>query len=192
MGEHMISASLIQAAEDDVNPLLPNPWEAAVAAIGFVVLLILVIKVIVPRFETAYQNRVEAIEGGINQAEEAQAEAAALKAQYEQQLADSRAEASSIRDEARSEAGQIVAEAQEKAAAEASRIREQANAQIAAERASAAAALKADVGTLATDLASKIVGEALEDDARSQRVVDRFLTDLETDQESEQAQGAAQ
>lgn len=188
MGEHMISASLIQAAEQDANPLLPNPWEALVAAIGFVVLLILVIKVIAPKFETAYQNRVEAIEGGINQAEEAKAEAAALKAEYEQQLADSRAEASSIREEARAEAGQIVAEAQEKAAAEASRIREQANAQIEAERASAAASLKAEVGTLATDLASKIVGEALEDDARSQRVVDRFLADLDADQ----AQGAVQ
>ena len=187
MGEHMISASLIQAAED-ANPLLPNPWEALVAAIGFVVLFILVVKVIAPRFETAYQNRVEAIEGGINQAEEAKAEAAALKAEYEQQLADSRAEASRMREEARAEAGQIVAEAQEKAAAEASRIREQANAQIEAERASAAAALKADVGALATDLASKIVGEALEDDARSQRVVDRFLADLDADQ----SQGAAQ
>lgn len=187
MGEHMISASLIQATED-ANPLLPNPWEALVAAIGFAVLFFLVVKVIAPRFEKAYQNRVEAIEGGINQAEEAKAEAAALKAQYEQQLAESRAEASRMREEARSEAGQIVAEAQEKAAAEASRIREQANAQIEAERASAAAALKADVGTLATNLASKIVGEALEDDARSQRVVDRFLTDLDADQ----AQGAAQ
>ena len=188
MGEHMISASLIQAAEQDANPLVPNPWEALVAGIGFAVLLLLVWKVIAPRFEAAYQNRIEAIEGGINQAEEAQAEAAALKAQYQQQLADSRAEASSIRDEARAEAGQIVAEAQEKAAAEASRIREQANAQIAAERANAAAKLKADVGTLATGLASKIVGEALEDDDRSQRVVDRFLADLE----SEQPQGAAQ
>lgn len=187
MGEHMISASLIQAGED-ANPLLPNPWEALVAAIGFVVLFILVVKVIAPRFENAYQNRVEAIEGGINQAEEAKAEAAALKAEYEQQLADSRAEASRMREEARAEAGQIVAEAQEKAAAEASRIREQANAQIEAERASAAAALKADVGALATDLASKIVGEALEDDARSQRVVDRFLADLDADQ----SQGAAQ
>lgn len=186
MGEDMIRESLIQAAEYDANPLIPNLWEALVAAIGFVVLLILVIKVIAPRFEKAYQNRVEAIEGGINQAEEAKAEAAAIKAEYEQQLADSRAEASRMREEARAEAGQIVAEAQEKAAAEASRIREQANAQIEVERAAAAAALKADVGSLAAELASKIVGEALEDDARSQRVVDRFLSELD----AEQAQGA--
>ena len=34
------------------------------------------------------------------------------------------------------------------------------------------------MGSLATELASKIVGEALEDQARQSRVVDRFLDDL--------------
>lgn len=189
MGEQMISATLIPAAAtEDVNPLIPNFWEILVALLGFIALFLIVVKWIAPAFEKAYQNRVETIEGGINQAEEAQAEAAALKAEYEKQLADSRQEASRIREEARAEAGQIVSEAQEKAAAEASRIREQAQAQIEAERATAAAQLKADVGSLATGLASKIVGEALEDDARSQRVVDRFLADLDADQAQEAAQ----
>ena len=36
---------------------------------------------------------------------------------------------------------------------------------------------------LATQLASKIVGESLDDDARANRVVDRFLADLETEQQ---------
>ncbi|WP_120005139.1 F0F1 ATP synthase subunit B [Nesterenkonia muleiensis] len=185
----MISTALIQAAEyEDANPLFPNPWEALVAGLGFLVLLFIVYKWIYPAFEQAYENRVEAIEGGINQAEEAKAEAAALKAQYEKQLADSRAEASALREEARAEAAQIVAEAQEKAASESARIREQAHAQIEADRAAAAVSLRADVGTLATQLASKVVGEALDDDARSQRVVDRFLADLD----AEQVQGAAQ
>ena len=40
--------------------------------------------------------------------------------------------------------------------------------------------LRAEVGTLATTLAGRIVGESLEDDERSSRVVDRFLADLET------------
>lgn len=182
MGEHMISATLIQAAEGDANPLVPNLWEALVALIGFVVLLFVVIKWIWPAFEKAYQNRVEAIEGGLEQAEEAKAEAEALKAEYEQNLADARAEASRMREEARAEGAQIVAEHKEKAAAEAARITEQAQQQIAAERSAAAASLRADVGSLATQLASRIVGEALEDDARSQRVVDRFLEDLDAEQ----------
>lgn len=189
MGEHMISTTLIQAAEyEDANPLVPAVPEIIATLIGFAVLMFLVVKFLVPMLEKAYQNRREAIEGGLNQAEEAQAEAEALKAEYQQQLADSRAEASGLREEARAEAAQIVAEAQEKAASEGARIREQAHAQIEADRAAAAASLRADVGTLATQLASKIVGEALDDDARSQRVVDRFLTDLD----AEQTQGAPQ
>jgi len=39
--------------------------------------------------------------------------------------------------------------------------------------------LRNEVGTIATSLASKIVGEALEDQARQSRVVERFLADLE-------------
>ena len=73
-------------------------------------------------------------------------------------------------------------EARERATAEATRISEQAQAQIAAERQQAAAQLKGEVGSLATTLAGKIVGESLEDDARSQRVVDRFLADLDRHQ----------
>ena len=49
-------------------------------------------------------------------------------------------------------------------------------------RRQAAAQLKGEVGSLATTLAGKIVGESLEDDARSQRVVDRFLADLDRHQ----------
>jgi F-type H+-transporting ATPase subunit b len=52
------------------------------------------------------------------------------------------------------------------------------------------------VGTLATQLAGRIVGESLEDDERSTRVVDRFLTDLETLQvaqdKGQETAGAAQ
>ena len=39
--------------------------------------------------------------------------------------------------------------------------------------------LRAEVGTLATELASRIVGEALADSARQSRVIDRFLDELE-------------
>ena len=35
------------------------------------------------------------------------------------------------------------------------------------------------MGTLAVELASKIVGEALDDQARQSRIVDRFVEDLE-------------
>ena len=41
------------------------------------------------------------------------------------------------------------------------------------------AQLRSEIGGLATTLASRIVGESLEDDERARRTVDRFLADLE-------------
>ena len=67
----------------------------------------------------------------------------------------------------------------EQAQAEARRITESAQAQIQAERQQALTALRAEVGALATELASRIVGESLEDTARQGRMVDRFLEELE-------------
>jgi F-type H+-transporting ATPase subunit b len=49
------------------------------------------------------------------------------------------------------------------------------------------ASLRAEVGTLATTLAGRIVGESLDDDERSGRVVDRFLADLDTLEASQKA-----
>ncbi|KNC18821.1 ATP synthase F0F1 subunit B [Arthrobacter sp. RIT-PI-e] len=168
---------VILAAEG--NPLLPNPWEILVTGAGFAVLLYIVIKYVAPAFEKIYTQRVEAIEGGLAKAETAQAEANAALEEYKQQLVDSRAEANRIREEARAEGAQILADLKEQAAAESARITAQAHVQIEAERQAATVALRAEVGTLAADLASRIVGESLADNALSSRVVDRFLADLE-------------
>jgi F-type H+-transporting ATPase subunit b len=54
------------------------------------------------------------------------------------------------------------------------------HAQVDAERAAARETLRRDVGGLATTLAEKIVGEALTDDARAQRTIDRFIADLDS------------
>jgi F-type H+-transporting ATPase subunit b len=40
------------------------------------------------------------------------------------------------------------------------------------------------VGSLAIDLASGVIGESLADDAKASAVVDRFLAELEADQNS--------
>lgn len=175
----MNGSLMILGAEAGANPLIPNFWEILISLVTFAVLFFLVTKYVAPAFEKAYQARVEAIEGGLERAEKAQAEADAKLAEYERQLADARVEANRIREEARSEGAQILAELKEKAAADAARITEQAQAQIETERQAAVVSLRSEVGTLATELASKIVGESLNDDARSQRVVDRFIAELE-------------
>ena len=61
---------------------------------------------------------------------------------------------------------------------EADRITERANAQIQAERDQAVREVRAEIGGLATTLASRIVGESLQDDQRVQATVDCFLSSL--------------
>lgn len=172
--------AVIKAAAEGANPLMPNWWEVLVTLAGFLILLFIVAKYVVPMFEKTFEERTAAIEGGIEKAEAAQAEANAALEEYKQQLTDARTEANRIREEARSEGAEILAELKAKAASESARITEQAQVQIDAERSAAQASLRTEVGSLATQLAGKIVGEALDDDARSARVVDRFLTDLES------------
>lgn len=168
------------AAEGGVNPIIPNISEMILVAIGFAVLMYIVVKFVVPMFEKTFAERAEAIEGGIAKAEKAQAEASAALEEYKQQLADGRAEANKIREEARAEGAQILADLKAKAAAESARMTAQAHVQIESERQAAVVSLRSEVGTLATTLAGRIVGESLDDDQRSARVVDRFLADLES------------
>jgi F-type H+-transporting ATPase subunit b len=136
-------------------------------------------KMFLPRITKMLAERTELIEGGIAKADEAQAEAAELLDHYRQQLADARRDAARLRQEATEQGAQIIAEMRDQAQAEARRVTEAAQAQIEAERQQALTSLRTEVGKLATDLASRIVGESLADQARQSRMVDRFLDELE-------------
>ncbi|WP_206422814.1 F0F1 ATP synthase subunit B [Nocardioides pantholopis] len=170
----------MQAAEGELNPLIPHVSEIILGIAVFLVLLFAIKKFVVPNFEKAFAQRTAAIEGGLASAETKQAEADAKLAELEKQLADARHEAARIREEAREQGATIVAEMREQAQAEATRIVEHGKTQIEAERQQAVTSLRAEVGTLATTLAGRIIGESLDDDARQSRVVERFLADLET------------
>jgi F-type H+-transporting ATPase subunit b len=130
-------------------------------------------------FEKAFAARTEAIQGGIERAEKAQLEAQRALSQYNEQLSKAREEAQTLREEARVQGVSIVEELRAKAQEEAARITATAHASIEAERQQAITSLRNEVGALAVELASKIVGEALDDQARQSRIVDRFLDDLE-------------
>ena len=183
----MITAQLAVAAQsvaaatetEELNPLLPETYDILWSAVIVLIIYFVFMKYALPKLQAVLDERAEKIEGGLQHAEAAQAEAAALRAEYEQQLADARTEAARIKEAARVEAGAIGVEIKAKATADAARTVETAQRQIEAERQQAAVSLRADVGALATELASKIVGESLEDTARQSRVVDRFLEELE-------------
>ena len=167
---------------DPIYPILPHLGELIFGIVVFIALYVFVAKKIVPRLEAMYAERRAAIEGNVEKAERAQAEAAAALEEYKAQLAEARTEANRIREEARQQGAAIVVELREQAQAESDRITTAARQQIEAERTQATAQLRQEVGRLATDLASRIVGESLQDSARQSGVVDRFLAELERDE----------
>ena len=169
------------------NPLLPAPLEIIMAVIFALLLWFLIAKFVVPVFEKTYAERTEAIQGGMEKAERAQEQAEAALREYQEQLADARAEAARIREDAKTQGTQILAEMREQAQAEAARIKTTAEASLEAERNQLMNSLRNEIGGLATTLAGRIVGESLSDDERARRTVDRFLADLESDDAPEPA-----
>ncbi|MEU7801796.1 F0F1 ATP synthase subunit B [Micromonospora arborensis] len=162
------------------NPIIPLWQEVVVGSVAFIVLCFVLMKFVFPRMEQTFQARVDAIEGGIKRAEAAQAEANQLLEQYRAQLAEARTDAAKIRDDARADAEGIRQDILAKAREESDRVIQAGKDALAAERATIVRELRAEVGTIAVDLASKIVGESLADEARRKGTVDRFLSDLES------------
>jgi F-type H+-transporting ATPase subunit b len=181
---------LADAAAQD--PLIPTWPELIIGLICFVVVFGVLGKMLLPRIVKTLNERDDAIQGGINRADEAQAEAQAVLAQYRVQLEDAKREAAHLREEAREQGAQIIAEMRVRAEAESRRITEAAQAQIEAERQQALISLRAEVGSLAVELASRVVGESLTDHARQSRMVDRFLDGLEAQTNRVGQSGAAQ
>lgn len=175
----MIRSINLAAVGENVNPLIPHTAELIVGTIAFSLLFLVLRAKVVPMFEKAFAARTEAIQGGIERAEKAQLEAQLALAQYNEQLSKAREESQSMREEARAQGAAIIEELRTKAQEEAARITASAHASIEAERQQAITSLRNEVGTMAVELASKIVGEALDDQARQSRIVDRFLDDLE-------------
>jgi F-type H+-transporting ATPase subunit b len=166
-------------AASGLGPLAPDLTELIIGTIAFLIVFGMLYKVLMPRIAKTLQERTDAIEGGLKRADEAQAEANRTLKEYREQLAEARHEASRLREEAKEQGAQIKAELRAEGEAERQRIVEAAHAQLEADRQQALTSLRAEVGALAVELASRIVGESLEDEARQRRTVDRFLEQLE-------------
>ncbi|MDR1393073.1 MAG: F0F1 ATP synthase subunit B [Bifidobacteriaceae bacterium] len=157
------------------------PWdEVIISALCLIVIALVVGKYGVPRYLKVLDERAATIEGGIKRAAEAEEEIAQIRAGLDSEKETARIEAAKVREEAKADAAAIVQEAKVKATDDARRTQEAAQRQIESERKAAEVSLRTDLGELATELAERIVGEALTDKALSERVIDRFLVDLET------------
>ncbi|MEV8255059.1 F0F1 ATP synthase subunit B [Rhodoglobus sp. NPDC076762] len=179
----MLSA-VFTAVEEEPNLFFPASYDIVWSAVAFAIIFFFFWKKFLPTLTKTLDARADAIEGGIKKAEIAQAEAATALEQYKTQLAEGRAEAAKIREQARLEGTAIVNELKEQATVEAARITANAQATIEAERQAALVSLRSEVGSMAIDLASGVIGQSLTDDKKSSALVDQFLADLEASEKA--------
>jgi F-type H+-transporting ATPase subunit b len=161
------------------NFLIPNGTFIAELII-FLIILFVIGKYVVPFVNLKLAERQEAIRLEFKELEDARAKLEATEVEYRDLIASARADAARQREEAREEGAQILADLRAQAQVESDRIKQAAHQQIEAERSRTVEALRAEVGTLAVELAGRVVGESLTDDARQRRVVERFLTEVES------------
>jgi len=172
------------------NPIIPDPSELIIGIISFAIIMYFLATKLLPNIRKLLEERTEAIEGGLQKAEIAQAEAAKIKADFTAKLAESRHEAADIRAKAQADGAALVEAERAKGNKQRDDIVANGHAQLAADRLSTIGLLKADLGKLAVELADKIVGERAADAAVQERIIDRFLDELDAKFAAEQVSDA--
>lgn len=174
----MLAATALFAAEEHSNPLIPETNEIFWAVVCFVLLFVLVGRKVFPIISRTFADRTANIEGKLDQAEVERQQAQQMLKEYQQRLDDAHVEVRRMLDQARTNADRLEAELRAKAEDQARRIVERAQETIGVERDRALQSLRSEVGSLAVDLATRVVGESLDRD-RQLRLVDQYLEELE-------------
>lgn len=169
-------------AANGVALFLPETYDIVWSLIILIIVALFFYKFFLPKFQSVFDERTAKIEGGLAKAEQAQKDAEEAKKKYQAQLSTARVEASKIRDDARAEASHIIADARSRAETEAAQITANAERSLESQQQKAMVNLKGEVGSLATSLASKILGSELQDSAVQTQMIDQMLADMENDE----------
>jgi F-type H+-transporting ATPase subunit b len=174
-----------EAAEGEPSPIFPATNELIWGTIAFLILLVLMYRTVWPSVDKAFKDRRANIEGKLEEAEREREEADQLLERYRRRLRDAEDETQRILEEARANAERVRRELLAKAEADAGRELERARQVIRSERDQAISQLRSEVGTLAIELATRVVGDSL-DRERQLRLVDEYIDEL-----GDQAQAGA-
>ena len=180
---HGLIASILAQAEEhgeeisEAKDLYPATGELIVGLIAFAILFFFTWKWVLPKFKQVLEERREQIQGEMEKAETTRKEAEKLQEDYRKQLAGAREEANKIIEEARATAEQMRRDLQAKAEEEAQATVARAQEEIGTERDRAFQELRAQVGSIAVELAERVVGQSLDEQAH-QRLIDEFIDEV--------------
>jgi F-type H+-transporting ATPase subunit b len=162
---------LVAAAK---NPILPEMKEIVWFTLAFIVLFVLMWKYGLPPVQKAMNERSEKIRGNLEEAEQVRNDAQEILKQYKSQLAEARDESNRIIEEARETAEHVRRDMIERAEAQVAELRERSREEIRAAQERATSELQQRVGTLAIELAERVVEQSLNRDA-NMRLIERYI-----------------
>ncbi|HTK61141.1 MAG TPA: F0F1 ATP synthase subunit B [Pseudonocardia sp.] len=151
----------------------------AAELVAFLLVAFLVFKFVWPALSKMMNERQDAVQRQVEEAEEAARNLEAAQLRFDQAVAEARFEAARIRDDARADAAQIREELREQAEREVERIKQRGAEELAAQRDQIVRQLRAEIGALSFDTAERLVTDALGDKGRQSSTVDRFLGELD-------------
>lgn len=168
----LIEGGTVEDCQDAPNPLLPEKNEIIWGAFGFTVVFVFLAKFGLPAMKKSMDERTAKIQGDIDAAESARAEAEAVKAEYASKVADAKTESTRIIEEARQAADQLKVDQQARLAEELVQARAVAQADIDAAKGQAMAELRGEVTSIAIGAAEAVVGANLDRNAQTQLIED--------------------
>jgi F-type H+-transporting ATPase subunit b len=170
------------------NFLIPN-MTFVVELMAFIIVLGVLWRYVIPPVRQAMDARQEVARQLVSDSEEAKQLLEKAQAAYSTAMAGARHEAAQLRAQAERQRREIVEGASAEAAAGVAEIISRGQAQAEAERRQAIRQLKTELGTLAVELAEKILGEALTDNQRQERLIERFLSQIEEEANARSSRG---
>jgi F-type H+-transporting ATPase subunit b len=168
---------VVAAEESSPNPLIPETIELVVGGLAFLIVFLILWRYAFPALNKMLAERTAKIQGNLEHADEARRTAEQELARYREQLANAREEANRIIEEGRKTAEQLRRDLQARAEQEADSIVTRAQEEIRLERDRVFQELRQQVATIAVDLAGRVVGESLDQQAH-QRLIDEYIDEV--------------
>lgn len=159
------------------NFLVPNGTFIA-QLIAFLIVLAVLWRYVLPPVRKAVTDRQAMIKAQLDEGQQATERLKQAEVEYRKALDEARTAAAQIRDRATADAVSIREEILERAGQDRDRIIESGREQLVSERTALVRELRAELGNLAVELASRILGESLAEEARQRGTVERFLAEL--------------
>src|SRR5262245_56021423 len=189
----LIGTILAQAEGEEVSEakdLYPAAGELIIGLLAFAVLFFFTWKWVLPRVRQVLEERRQAIQGEMEQAEATRKQADQQLEEYRTQIAGAREEANGIIEDARTTADQVRRDTLAKAEEEAQGRLDRAAEEIRAERDRAFQELRGQLGEIAVELAERVVGQSLDDEAH-RRLIDEYIDEVAASGRSTNGHGKA-